>query len=54
MTTVEFEPTTSAGKRPQNYALDRADTGTSKIMGLMRVKILKGWVIQSLQEEVFV
>ena len=23
-----FEPTISAGKRPQTYALDRADTGT--------------------------
>ena len=25
---VEFEPTISAGERPQTYALDRAATGT--------------------------
>jgi len=25
---VGFEPTISAGERPQTYALDRADTGT--------------------------
>jgi len=29
MTPVKFEPTFSAGERPQNYALDRAATGTS-------------------------
>jgi hypothetical protein len=28
MPTVEFEPTISAGKRPQIYALYRAATGT--------------------------
>ena len=28
---VGFEPTISAGKRPQNYALDRAANGTGKI-----------------------
>ena len=28
MPPVEFEPTISAGERPQNYALDRAATGT--------------------------
>jgi len=28
MTPAGFEPTFSAGKRPQNYALDRAATGT--------------------------
>jgi hypothetical protein len=28
MSPAEFEPTISAGKRPQNYALDRATTGT--------------------------
>ena len=27
MTPVGFEPTISAGKRPQTYALDRAATG---------------------------
>jgi hypothetical protein len=25
---VEFEPTISAGERPQTYAVDRAATGT--------------------------
>jgi hypothetical protein len=38
-----FEPKISAGKRPRSYALDRVDTGTNKIMGSMRVQILKGW-----------
>ena len=28
MSPVGFEPTTSAGERPQTYALDRAATGT--------------------------
>ena len=28
MPPVGFEPTVSAGKRPQTYALDRAATGT--------------------------
>jgi len=28
MPPVEFEPTISAGERPQTYALDRAATGT--------------------------
>ena len=28
MPPVRFEPTISAGKRPQTYALDRAATGT--------------------------
>jgi len=31
MPTVEFELTISAGERPQNYALDRAATGTGYI-----------------------
>ena len=30
MPPVGFEPTTSAGERPQTYALDRAATGTDK------------------------
>ena len=30
MPPVGFEPTISAGKRPQTYALDRAATGTGK------------------------
>ena len=30
MSPVGFEPTVSAGERPQNYALDRAATGTGQ------------------------
>ena len=30
MPPVGFEPTISAGERPQTYALDRAATGTGK------------------------
>jgi len=30
MTPVGFEPTITAGERPQTYALDRAATGTGK------------------------
>jgi hypothetical protein len=32
MPPVGFEPPTSAGKRPQIYALDRSATGTDSIM----------------------
>ena len=31
MPPVGFEPTISAGERPQTYALDRAATGTGKM-----------------------
>ena len=31
MPPVEFEPTISAGERPQTYALDRAAAGTGKL-----------------------
>ena len=31
MLTVEFEPTISAGERPQTYALDRAAAGTGTL-----------------------
>jgi len=31
MAPVGFEPTISAGERPQTYALDRAATGTSNM-----------------------
>ena len=54
MPPVEFEPTISADERPQTYALDRAATGTGKTMGLIGVKILKGWGTVSLQEEMFI
>jgi len=32
MPPVRFEPTISAGERPQTYALDRAATGTGMIL----------------------
>jgi len=35
MPTVRFEPTVSTGERPQNYALDRAATGTSSLCALV-------------------
>ena len=31
MPPVEFEPTITAGERPQTYALDRAATGTGRL-----------------------
>jgi hypothetical protein len=34
MPSVGFEPTISAGERPQTYALDRAVTGTGHIMSI--------------------
>jgi len=39
MTPVGFEPTISAGKRPQTYALQRAATGT----GEDDVRASKSW-----------
>ena len=32
MPPVGFEPTVSAGERPQTYALDRAATGIEKVL----------------------
>jgi len=39
MPPVEFEPTISAGERPQTHALDRAATGTGLILGLKNVNV---------------
>ena len=37
MPPVEFEPTFSAGERPQTYTLDRAATGTdNELLGLVK------------------
>ena len=36
MPLVEFEPTVSAGERPQTYALDRTATGTGKHQVVMQ------------------
>ena len=38
MPPVGFEPKISAGERPQNYALDRAATGTDKNQCLVEYK----------------
>ena len=38
MPPVGFEPTISAGERPQTYALDRAATGTSAVIQLLSFK----------------
>jgi hypothetical protein len=37
MPSVGFEPTISAGERPETYALDRAVTGTSSYDALVTV-----------------
>ena len=39
MPLVGFEPTISAGERPQTYALDRAATGTGKVSKLRHLKL---------------
>jgi len=38
MLPVRFEPTISAGERPQTYALDRAATGTGHLYAYGRWK----------------
>ena len=40
MPPVGFEPTISAGERPQTYALDRAATGTGKSCKMLTAKNL--------------
>jgi hypothetical protein len=41
MPPVGFEPTISVGERPQNYALDRAATGTGFFLNVLtKIKIL--------------
>jgi hypothetical protein len=44
MPSVEFEPTSSAGERPQNYVLDRTTTG----IGTAVTKVSKSFVITQL------
>ena len=41
MPPVGFEPTISAGERPQTYALDRANTGTGRIAQCITIIGLK-------------
>ena len=43
MPPVGFEPTISAGERPQTYTLDRAATGTGKLRILAKQKAKKCW-----------
>ena len=38
MPPVGFEPTISAGERPQTYALDRAATGTGEYVSMVYIK----------------
>ena len=37
MAPVGFEPTISAGERPQTYALNRASTGTHKVVKMHKI-----------------
>jgi len=41
MPPVGFEPTISAGKRPQTYGLDRTATGTSNCFEVVSIKLLR-------------
>ena len=45
MSQVGFEPTVSAGQRPQTYPLDRAATGTANILSGKR-NICEIWGFQ--------
>ena len=49
MAPVGFEPTISAGERPQTYALDRAATGTGKsdISKNYKFSVIKSQLIES-------
>ena len=38
MPPVRFEPTISAGERPQTYTLDRAATGTGSVPAIRKIK----------------
>ena len=46
MPPVGFEPTISAGERPQTYALDRAATGTGKYTDIIFLKIMLYYVME--------
>jgi hypothetical protein len=39
---VGFEPTISAGERPNTYALDRAATGTGNLQNNQKIEIWIG------------
>ena len=40
MPPMGFEPTISAGERPQTYALDRAATGIGALQGLLYLYLI--------------
>ena len=42
MPPVGFEPTISAGERPQTYALDRVATGTDIIFRIHSIILVRG------------
>ena len=42
MPPVGFEPTISAGERPQTYALDRAATGTGDVVIIRNINAFCG------------
>ena len=51
MTPVGFEPTISAGERPQTYTLDRAATGTDHVTLLfLNIKLLVQYYVVFLLE----
>jgi hypothetical protein len=41
MPPVEFEPTISAGERPQSHALDRAATGTGNVTSILTENVVR-------------
>ena len=43
MSPVGFEPTISAGERPQTYALDSAATGTGELMMIVNNELARMW-----------
>ena len=60
MPPVGFEPTISAGERPQTYALDRAATGTGKHFTLSReikgdcFKMCEKWINKGVTDVAYV
>jgi len=51
MATVGFEPTISAGERPQTYALDRAATGTGTAVPCILI-LLKCYIYQLMHKRI--
>jgi hypothetical protein len=53
MPPVEFEPTISAGDRPQTYALDRAAAGIGKVSELVFKKYHVSYLVQIIYRNCF-